>query len=416
MRRRGWFLRRALAAADLVAIVAAVLITEWTVTLLDGGALSAQIGEMVSFVATLPLWLVAGKLYGLYDQDEERTDHSATDEFAGVFHMITVGTAGVAALSYLTDFAHPSVAKLLVFWAAAIVSISCARAVARALARRTTWYLQNAIIVGAGDVGQMIARKLLQHPEYGIKLVGFVDADPKERRNDLEHLTILGVPHDLPELVRLLDIERVIVAFSNNPDTETLHLMRLLKDIDVQVDVVPRLYELVYPGVGLHTVEGIPLLGLAQMGLSRSSKALKRALDIAVAAFALVALAPFFALIATAIKLDSRGPAIFRQTRMGSGEQPFSILKFRTMTIDADERKHEVAHLNHHRGNDARMFKAPADPRVTRVGRFLRRTSMDELPQLLNVLRGEMSLVGPRPLILEEDTHVSDWARDRLRL
>ncbi len=180
--------------------------------------------------------------------------------------------------------------------------------------------------------------------------------------------------------------------------------------------MVPRLYELVSPGVGLHTVQGIPLVGLPQLSLSSSSQLMKRLLDVAVSSIALVILAPFFLVIAAAVKLDSRGPAFFRQTRMGSGGKPFTILKFRTMACDAEERKHEIAHLNQHHGGDERMFKAPSDPRVTRVGAFLRRTSIDELPQLVNVLRGEMSLVGPRPLILEEDSHVLEWARERLRI
>jgi len=415
-RRRGWFLRRLLAGADLCAIAAAVLVTEWTATRISGTPFTTQLTEVGVFLATLPAWIVAAKLYGLYDQDDERADHSATDEFASVFHMITVCTTGVAALCYLTGLAHPRVDKLLVFWAASIISICCGRGIARACARRSSWYLQNTLIVGAGDVGQRIARKLLQHPEYGIRLVGLVDAEPKERRADLEHLTIVGAAHELPELVCRHDVERVIVAFSNSADTEMLELMRRLKDLDVQVDVVPRLYELVYPGVDLHTVEGVPLISLPQMGLSRSSLAVKRGFDILVASVALVIAAPFFLLVAAVIMLDSRGPAFFRQTRMGAGERMFSIIKFRTMVADADARKHEVAHLNHHSAIDTRMFKAADDPRVTRVGAFLRRTSIDELPQLINVLRGDMSLVGPRPLILEEHGYVVDWARDRLRL
>jgi exopolysaccharide biosynthesis polyprenyl glycosylphosphotransferase len=272
------------------------------------------------------------------------------------------------------------------------------------------------LILGAGDVGQTIARKLLQHPEYGINLVGFVDTRPKERRDDLEHLTVVGTSSELRDVVRLLDVERVIVAFSTDADAETLQLIRTLKDLDVQVDVVPRLYELVYPGVGLHTVEGIPLVGLPQLRLSRSSQMLKRGLDLVVASVAIVLLAPFFAILVAVIKLDSKGPVLFRQTRMGSGDKAFTIFKLRTMIVDADQRKDEVAHLNHHRGADQRMFKAVRDPRVTRIGTFLRRTSIDELPQLFNVVRGEMSLVGPRPLILEEDSYVREWARDRLRI
>src|SRR5262249_45705125 len=135
-----------------------------------------------------------------------------------------------------------------------------------------------------------------------------------------------------------------------------------------------------------------------------------------VAAGALLCLAPVFALVALAVKLDSRGPVFFRQVRMGFGSQTFRIWKFRTMAADADERKAEGLHLNKHLGGDVRMFKIPDYPRVTRLGRFLRRTSIDELPQLLNVLAGQMSLVGPRPLILDEDQHVHDWARKRLDL
>jgi exopolysaccharide biosynthesis polyprenyl glycosylphosphotransferase len=227
---------------------------------------------------------------------------------------------------------------------------------------------------------------------------------------------VIGASSDLREVVELLDVERVIVAFSGESDVDTLQLIRTLKDLDVQVDVVPRLYELVSPGVGLHTVEGIPLVGLPKLRLSSSSRFLKRTLDVAVSSSLLVVLSPFLAVIALAIKLDSPGPVFFRQTRMGGGDRPFTILKFRTMVADAEQRKHEIAHLNQHRGADERMFKATTDPRVTRVGALLRRTSIDELPQLLNVLRNEMSLVGPRPLILEEDSHVLEWARERLRI
>ena len=127
-------------------------------------------------------------------------------------------------------------------------------------------------------------------------------------------------------------------------------------------------------------------------------------------------LRPLFVAVAVAIKLDSRGPVFFRQVRMGRGDRTFRMLKFRTMVVDADARKGEVAHLNKHAGGDERMFKAPNDPRVTRVGRVLRRYSLDELPQLVNVLQGEMSLVGPRPLILEEHRHVGGWGRERLDL
>jgi len=207
----------------------------------------------------------------------------------------------------------------------------------------------------------------------------------------------------------------VIIAFSSDTHEETLQLMRTLKEFDLRVDIVPRLFELVPPRADIHMLEGVPLIGLPRPGLSSSSMLLKRALDIAVTVPALLLLAPALLVIAILIKLDSPGPVLFRQLRMGKGEKRFLIFKFRTMVQDAEERKSDVAHLNKHarNGGDPRMFKIPGDPRITRVGSFLRRYSIDELPQLLNVLRGEMSLVGPRPLILGEDRHVGDWGRER---
>jgi exopolysaccharide biosynthesis polyprenyl glycosylphosphotransferase len=263
----------------------------------------------------------------------------------------------------------------------------------------------------------VIGRKLLNHPEYGLRLIGFVDAEPKERRLDLDDLTILGTPDDLADLVDTCGVERVIVAFSNERHENMLDLLRAVNDLDVQIDIIPRLFEVVSPTAAVHSIEGVPLISVPPFALSRSSRLLKRTIDIGGAAVGLVILAPLLALIALLIKLDSRGSVLFQQIRMGSGDRPFRIFKFRTMVVDADERKAQFADLNKHvRNGDPRMFKIPDDPRVTRVGAVLRRYSLDELPQLFNVLRGQMSLVGPRPLILDEDEHVSDWARKRLQL
>src|SRR5207248_5284427 len=189
--------------------------------------------------------------------------------------------------------------------------------------------------------------------------------------------------------------------FSNDTHGETLELIRSLKDHDVQIDIVPRLFEVVGPHAGIHTVEGIPLVGLPPFKLANSSRLLKRCTDLVGAVLGFLVLSPIFALFALLIKLDTHGPVFFRQTRMGKGDELFRIYKFRTMVADADERKAEVAHLNKHlaKGGDPRMFKIKDDPPITRVGAFLRRYSLDELPQLINVLTGDMSLVGPRPLI-----------------
>jgi len=419
IRRRGWLIRRMLLLADIVGLLLAFLFAELLFGLGSAGEQGFDFGvEAIVFLATLPAWVLAARLYGLYNRDEERTDHSTLDEVVAVFHLSTVVCWLFFTVAWVTALANPAIPKLLTFWGASVVLVSMGRASARWFSRKQITYQQNAVIVGAGDVGQLVAHKLLQHPEYGVNIVGFVDAEPKERREDLEHLTLLGSPERLPAIVRVFDVERVIVAFSSETYLDTLDLIRSMKDLDVQVDIVPRLFDIVGPRVSIHTVEGLPLLGLPPAHLPRSSRWLKRIIDFAVAIVSLIVFAPAFAVIAVLIKLGSPGPVFFRQVRRGTDESTFRIYKFRTMSVDADARKSEYIHLNKHaaNGGDPRMFKIPDDPRITRVGRFLRRHSLDELPQLINVAKGEMSLVGPRPLILEEDQFIHEWARRRLKL
>jgi exopolysaccharide biosynthesis polyprenyl glycosylphosphotransferase len=401
-RRRGWLIRRLLLLADMLGFTLAVLVAQ-------------QAGASAWYVLSLPLWIVLARLYGLYNGDEDRAHTSTVDDVAGIFHVFTIGAFTLLAGSLLAG--GTDVEALVVLWSIAIPAVVGSRIGARALARRSPAYLQNTVIVGAGDVGQLIARKILQHPEFGMNVVGFVDTQPKERRPDLGHLTLLGGPDELSSLIRAYDVGRVVIAFSNDGHEELLTLMRELKDLDVQVDVVPRLFELVGPSVNVHMIEGVPLLSLSPPQLPRSSRLLKRTMELFLAIPGTILLLPVLALVALAIKLDSPGPIFFRQVRMGA-RGSFKIWKFRTMVADADARKDQFAHLNRHLapGRDPRMFKIENDPRVTRVGRFLRRYSIDELPQLFNVLRGEMSLVGPRPLILSEDEYIEGWGRRRLDL
>ncbi|MHB8643447.1 MAG: sugar transferase [Gaiellaceae bacterium] len=419
IRRRGWLVRRALLLADVLGLATAFLLAE-LIFPPHTASLAAQPArlEYAAFLMTIPAWIVMAKLYRLYEHDEERTDHSTIDDVLSVFHLVTVGTWLVFTLAWLTHIVQPPFSKLIFFWATAIALVSLARALSRTWCRRQLTYLQNTLIVGEGEVGQLIARKYLHHPEYGINLVGFVDANPRERGADLAAIANLGPPYRIPGLVRTFDIERVVIAFSEESHEETLDLIRALKDLDVQIDIVPRLFEVVGSSVEIHTVEGVPLVGLPRLSLSRSSALLKRGMDVVISALLLFFLLPLFAIVAWRIRRGSDGPVFFRQLRMGEGEKPFAIYKFRTMVADAEERKSLVAHLNKHlvSGGDPRMFKIENDPRITRFGAFLRRYCIDELPQLWNVLKGEMSLVGPRPLILDEDQYVDTWGRQRLNL
>ena len=249
--------------------------------------------------------------------------------------------------------------------------------------------------------------------------MGFVDDRPTELDDELAQRLplLLGGPDRLRECVTEHGVERVIFAFSNDSHEAVLANIRAIRDLDVQIDIVPRYFEVFGGGAEVHTLEGIPLVGLRPMRLSRSSRILKRAFDLTAATLGLLVLAPLVRRRCALRSSSSRdGAVFFRQVRRGANGTTFRIYKFRTMVAEAEEKKAEVVHLNMHRERDPRMTKIPNDPRVTRVGRFLRRSSIDELPQLINVIKGEMSLVGPRPLILEEDAFVQEWARKRLDL
>jgi len=414
--RRGWLVRRVLLGADVAGLTTAFLLAA-ELFRPSGTADAVDLDhELVLFVATLPLWAILFRANGLYDGDEESANHSTADDLIGVFHAVTIGTFMILLAGWLTDWFAPPMPRIFTFWTLAIVAITACRAVARALVRRSSAYVQRTLIVGAGDVGQRMAEKILRHPEYGIRLVGFVDGRPRERRPTLGDLTILGTVADLGKIVRAYRVDRVIIAFSNDDHELSLGAIRGLADTNVRVDVVPRFFEAHGTRVRMHALEGMPLTALPRLRLPRTSMLAKRCLDLVLAGALVVVLSPFLLVIAAAILADSGRPVLFRQRRVGAYGEPFWILKFRTMTTDADARKHEVAGLNKHArpGGDPRMFKIADDPRVTRVGKVLRRYSLDELPQLWNVLRGEMSLVGPRPLIPEEDASVHDWRRRRL--
>jgi len=359
--------------------------------------------ELLLLLIALPVWVIAAHIAGLYDRDGERTDHSTADDLVGVFAVVTIGTWLVSVGAWLTDIVDPDRSRIVAFWAIAITLVVTLRIAARTLARRSLTYLQNTIIVGAGDVGQLIARKMLQHPEYGINLVGFVDSQPKERRTDLGDLTLLGSPEQLPELVRVLDVERVVIAFTNESHEEMLRMLRSIRELDVQVDIVPRLFEIIGPKVHIHTLEGLPVVGLPPARLSRSSRILKRSIDLVGASIALVLTSPLFAYIAWRIKRDSPGPVFFRQKRLGLNMREFEALKFRTMYVDTDTSAHR-SYIRATMSSQAPvgengLYKLERQDDITPFGRWLRRTSLDELPQLINVLKGDMSLVGPRPCI-----------------
>lgn len=371
----------------------------------------------VAAAVALVLWPLLAKLEGLYDRDEERASHSTVDEVAGVLHVVTLVALAVYGVSTLTSLGSSRPAELFLFWPLAVGTVTLARGAARTVARRSPSFLQRTVIVGAGDVGQLVARKIAHHPEYGIEVVGFVDASPRPVRPDLPGVQVLGGLDELEAVVDRTAVDRVIVAFSLEANTRLLEAVRALRTKSVQIDVVPRLFDLVGPNAKLHVLEGLPLVGLPPARISRSSALLKRVVDVVGATVGLVALAPLLLAIAARIKLDSPGPVFFRQTRLGASMRAFTIVKFRTMRADTDEEAHRTyirAAMDGRAVPTANgIYKLSRDDAVTPVGRWLRRTSLDELPQLLNVLRGDMSLVGPRPCIPYETEHFAPYHFER---
>jgi exopolysaccharide biosynthesis polyprenyl glycosylphosphotransferase len=393
---RARLVHRALLISDAISLGIAFVLA-WGVV---GPGISSSAAAI--FLATLPAWWLGAQLYRLYDRDLERADHSTLEDFVGVLHLVTLGVWLAYATAHVSGN-DPSTSRFLIFWASAIPLVMIARSCTRAFARRRRAYLQNAVIVGAGDVGQLVGRKFLQNLEYGINLVGFVDGKPKPLRDEVAGVPLLGTPSQIAEIVRENEIDRVVIAFSSDAHEQLLQAISSLVPLGVQIEIVPRLFEAVGQESNVHTVEGLPVLTLARRQSSRLSAAVKRLVDVVGATLILFAMAPVLAAIALAIKLDSPGPVLFRQTRLGMGMREFTMLKFRTMRSGTGEGAHRAYVRKIMDVNAApqsnNLYKLDRSDEVTHVGQLLRRFSLDELPQLVNVLRGEMSLVGPRPCI-----------------
>jgi exopolysaccharide biosynthesis polyprenyl glycosylphosphotransferase len=406
--RRDSLRRRMLAGGDVLAILLAYAVV-WAVA-----APPTSLTSRAVLLGELPFWILLNKLLGLYDRDANVMNKSTLDELPRIAHSAVLGSAAAFLLVPLVPGVAVYRTQTILFIVALLVTMPAVRCAVRALFSRYA-EPERVLIVGSGEVARLLAGKLAKHPEYRVDLVGFVDnawpgADVPG--NGRVPPTVGGV-EEFERLCHELEVERVVIAFSSLSHEDLLAVVRMAKQLNLKVTVVPRLFEGIGDAVEIEQVEGLTLLGLRGLSRTRSSLRLKRAFDVAVAVSALVVLAPLLALIALLVKLDSHGPVFFRQQRVGAGDEPFTMLKFRSMFDGADALKASLRPLNEVEGP---MFKIARDPRVTRVGRWLRRFSLDELPQLWNVVRGDMSLVGPRPLVPEEAEQVIGRHRARLDL
>jgi exopolysaccharide biosynthesis polyprenyl glycosylphosphotransferase len=271
--------------------------------------------------------------------------------------------------------------------------------------------VKSLLIVGAGEVGRTVMRTIVAHPELGYHVAGFVDDDAQKGQTDLGRMKALGSIDNISSIITHMGIDMVIITLPWMYHRKILRIVRQCEHHNVQAYIVPDLLQMTINQVGVENLGEVPMIGLREEAISHEERLLKRASDIFLASILLLLGAPLMLLVAIAIKLDSRGPVIFRQTRLSKHEKPFTCYKFRTMHQDAELTKERLIA----QGNgDQRLFKMKGDPRITRVGRILRRLSIDEFPQFFNVLRGDMSIVGPRPPIPSEVELYLEWHRHRL--
>ena len=362
-------------------------------------------------VATIPVWIVIFKSYGLYDRDVRRINHATIDDLPWIFHALLLGCV-LMWLYYrvlpINGVGFNELAGFSIITGVAMLGLrtSARRAVSKRMGG------ERLLLIGEGKEIELLGGKLKAHPEIAATAVGVMALSDRAARQT--HLPRLGDldSTELPQLLRAHEIERVVVSHGDVEDDELLNVIRDCRECGVKVSVLPRLFDALGSSVEVDDVEGVTLLGMHPPVLSRSSRLLKRTMDILGALVLLVVTAPVLLAVAIAIKLDDGGPILFRQRRIGRWDSRFEVLKFRTMCPDAEAQRAELLS----KSVDPGWLLLEHDPRVTRIGRFLRLTSLDELPQAWNVFRGDMSLVGPRPLVEDEGEHLVGWRRSRIDL
>jgi lipopolysaccharide/colanic/teichoic acid biosynthesis glycosyltransferase len=379
---------RSLVAADVIAAVVALLVV------IDDGGRHVRL----AYFAALPLIVLSAKLSGLYDQDDLLVGHSTLSEIPRLVKLAAIWTllGWIGDRYALRDGA--SHINVLSLWLVFAAGLAVARSVARTLASHAA-APERCLFVGPREVGDRVATVVLLHYPK-LALVGFFSATEFSSGMD-----------ELEQAVVSEYVQRLIVDAGAIESSAVLDLVRLAKALGVQVSLLPNVSLVVESATVFDAVDGMVVLDVPRIGLTYFAWATKRVVDFAVALLGIICLAPLLVLIAAVIRLDSSGPILRRETRVGRDGNCFALLTFRSDRVDADaQAEHSPPPATY------RLFDIPPDPSVTRVGRWLRRTGLDELPQLLNVLRGDMSLVGPTPLIFAEDALAVGWRRRRLRL
>jgi exopolysaccharide biosynthesis polyprenyl glycosylphosphotransferase len=398
-RRRGAMLRRLLACGDWVALVGALCVVTASTSTTD-------IATLFWAVLFSPAWILVVKLHGLYDNDHRRIRHSTLDELPSLVSASVLGVLVLDGLLALSPVGPLSPTSAIGVGLGTLAASFVLRGVLRFLWHRLTG-LAAGLVIGPAAAVDMVARRVSTHPETRLALVGYLS----QGDDAASELPRLGSIADISRVARDYEIERVVVTEQEMSLPAAERLIEECKAEGLALTFLPQHYGLLGPGIELNRLAELPVLDFRFADPSRSTEAMKRTMDVVVSGTLLLLLLPLLVAIALGILLDSGLPVFFRQRRAGKEGEPFTMLKFRTMVSDAEERLGELVDLE---SLDQPAFKIRDDPRVTRFGRVLRRFSLDELPQLINVLRGDMSLVGPRP---EEESVVALYdERQRGRL
>jgi exopolysaccharide biosynthesis polyprenyl glycosylphosphotransferase len=400
LRREGRY-RHLLLVGDMLACSLGVIAASWL------GKTTHLTIQSILLVLLAP---AVAKILGLYDRDQARLRKSTLDELPALLQLAALFSFLAVALAPAVFDGILGPREAIALFVLVFAGLMAGRVAARRLAGELT-PPERCLFIGPAEEAIRFRNKVESDPATNAKLVAQIELD---NASPWAAPSVGDQPlADARELVRRLEIERVIIAPHTSSGGDMLDLMRTFGAIGVRVSVIPAMLQVVGSAVEFDDVHGVAVLGVRSFSLSRSSRLVKRAFDVIGASVALVLLSPMILVIGLLVRLSSPGPVLFRQERVGRGGRRFSLFKFRSMVPDAEERK---AELEEHNQAAEGFFKIEDDPRITRLGRFLRRTNLDELPQLLNVIRGEMSLVGPRPLIPTEDQRVVGWHRRRLEL
>ena len=334
-----------------------------------------------------------------------------------VYSIINGTTTGMAIVLVVIFGIRPlAFSRLLLLYVSVltVLFLSVARLVRRQILQRRRRHgigVDRTLIVGAGEVGLAVMRTMVARPDLGYHVVGFVESDSRPCATSIGRFQRLGCLADLPALVREHRVTEVIITLPTSEYGNIEETIRQCSRVGAHARIVPDFFQLSLNQVDVDNLAGIPLIGVQETTLDRGPRLLKRVMDVCGSLVGLVISSPFMLATAIAIRLDSPGPILYKQERLGERGHPFEVIKFRSMRQGADAEKAALMALNE---ADGPLFKIKDDPRSTRVGRFLRRSSLDEFPQFFNVLRGEMSLVGPRPPLASEVEEYESWQLKRL--